>query len=275
MNSSRTFVWLWGLTWLGLLGPALASAMPGTWATDAGVGSNELAITIEVDCPANTFICSVVDGYTDSQASSLSGSGVLEVDSDAGTIQFVTDGNSDLGFGPQPTFHTLAGSDVVFAYLPFAGVPEFMSLEVFATAGPAILPVGFASFAPGDYPVSATLPYALLADVVGDLEFNVPDIVVPAQDVTLTGTLRVLGDTDSDGFMEYELRGLSAQLDLVQAANIGGEPVEISVTSVLTSNLSGEVAYVEPEPVPVFGALGVLFLALVMVISSVLTLRLR
>ena len=275
MNSSRALVWLCGLIGVGLLGPALAGATPGTWATDAGVGSNQLAITIEVDCPADSFICSVVDGYSDSQASSLSGSGVLEVDPDTGTIQFETDGNSDLGFGPQPTFHTLAGSDLIFAYLPFAGVPEFMNLEVFATAGPAILPAGFASFAPGDYPVSATLPYASLVDVVGDLEFNVPDIVVPAQDVALTGTFRVLGDTDSDGFMEYELRDLSAQLDLVQAANIGGEPVEITVTSVLTSNLSGEVAYVVAELVPVFGALGILLLALLMVISSVVTLRLR
>ena len=273
MSTSRLLGWLSGLAWLGFLVPAWASATPGTWATDSGVGSNQLVITIEIDCPAASFICGSVDGYTDIQASSLSGSGTLEIDPAAGTIQFLTDGNSDLGFGPQATFHTLAGSDLIFTYVAFAGVPEFVNIEIFATAGPAILPVGFASFVPGDYPLSASLPYASLVDVVGDLEFNVPDIVVPAQNVTLTGTLRVLGDTNFDGFMEYELRDLSAQLDLVQSAQIAGEPVEISITSVLSSNLSGEVAY--GAPLPVFGAIGLLALAVVLVISSLLSLRSR
>ena len=193
MNSWRIRIGLSGLLFIGLLVPSGASAIQGTWATDSGVGPNALAITIEVECAAANFICDTVDGYTDVQTSSLSGSGILDVDADAGTIQFVTDGLVDLGFGPQQTFHALAGSDLEFGYLPFAGVPEFANLEVFATAGPEILPVGFTALAPGDYPLAATLPYAALVDVVGDLEFNVPDIVVPAQDVALTGILRVLG----------------------------------------------------------------------------------
>lgn len=262
-----------GLVLIGLLVPTWANATPGTWATDSGVGPNELAVTIEVECAAANLICGAVDGYTDTQTSSLSGSGTLEVDADAGTIQFVTDGDADLGFGPQATFHALVGSDLTFGYLPFAGVPEFANLEVFATAGPEILPVGFTALTPGDYPLAATIPYAALVDVVGDLEFNVPDIVVPPQDVALAGTLRVLGDTNSDGFMEYELRSLSAQLELVQSAQIAGESVDITVTSVLTSNLSGEVAYVAPEVVPVFGVVGVLALALLLVGSSLRALR--
>jgi hypothetical protein len=105
---------------------------------------------------------------------------------------------------------------------------------------------------------------------VGDLEFNVPDLVVPEQDVTLTGVFRVAGDTDLDGFVEYEL-DLSTSLLLVQAAQIAGEPVQISVTTQLTTHLSGVVA--QALPVPLLGVAGLLLL--VAVLSGVAAVSLR
>ena len=253
-----------------VMGTAVAHAVSGTWQTDASVGVNQLETTVEVDCPAAGFICAQVDGYSDTQVSTLSGSGSLEIDGGAGTIQLLTDGDVDLGFGLQPSYGFLSGSDLAFDYIPFAGVPEFVSLSTFATAAPLISPSGFASLAVGNYPVSAIVPYAALADVVGDLEFNVPDLVVPEQDVTLTGVFRVAGDTDLDGFVEYEL-DLSTSLLLVQAAQIAGEPVQISVTAQLTTHLSGVVA--QALPVPLLGVAGLLLL--VAVLSGVAAVSLR
>ncbi|MEE3326690.1 MAG: hypothetical protein VX252_05120, partial [Myxococcota bacterium] len=201
---------------------------------------------------------------------SLSGSGSLEIDDGAGTLQFITDGDVDLGFGLQPSYGSLAGEDLDFAYIPFAGVPEFVNLDLFATAAPLISPSGFSSFAVGDYPISETVPYAALADVIGDLEFNVPDLVVPEQDVVLTGFLRVLGDTNLDGFVEYQI-DLATSLVLVQAAQIGGEPVQITVTTQLTTHFSGLVA--QGLPVPVLGGTGLLLLALGLSLSTGLYLR--
>jgi len=253
-----------------MMGTAVAQAVSGTWQTDAAVGVNQLEMTVHVDCPAVGFICDQVDGYSDMQVSTLSGSGSLEIDDDAGTIQFLTDGDVNLGFGLQPSFGFLSGSDLAFGYIPFAGVPEFVNLVTFATAAPLISPSGFSSLAAGNYPVSATVPYAALADVVGDLEFNVPDLVVPEQDVALTGVFRILGDTDLDGFVEYEL-DLSASLVLVQAAQIAGEPVQISVTTQLTTHMSGLVA--QALPVPLLGVAGLLLL--VATLSGVAALSLR
>jgi hypothetical protein len=253
-----------------MMGTTVAQAVLGTWQTDAAVGVNQLEMTVEVDCPAAGFICDQVDGYSDMQVSALSGSGSLEVDGGAGTIQFLTDGDVNLGFGLQPSYGFLSGSDLAFDYIPFAGVPEFVNFTTFATASPLISPSGFSSLAVGNYPVSAVVPYAALADVVGDLEFNVPDLIVPEQDVTLTGVFRVAGDTDLDGFVEYEL-DLSTSLLSVQAAQIAGEPVQISVTAQLTTHLSGVVP--QALPVPLLGTIGILLL--VAVLSGVAATSLR
>ena len=147
---------------------------------------------------------------------------------------------------------------------------EFVNLEIFATAAPLISPSGFSSLAAGNHPITATVPYAALADVIGDLEFNVPDLVVPEQDVVLTGLFRVLGDTDLDGFVEYEVE-LATGLLLVQSAQIGGEPVQISVSTQLTTHFSGRVA--QALPVPVLGFAGMALLASGILLSAGLALR--
>ena len=245
-------------------------ATTGTWQTDAAVGVNQIEMTVEVDCPSAGFICQQVDDYSDSRISALSGSGSLEIDDVAGTLRFLTDGDVDLGFGAQPSYASLDGEDLEFAYIPFAGIPQFANLVVFATSAPLISPSGFSSLATGEYLISETVPYAALADVIGDLEFNVPDLVIPEQDVVLTGFFRVLGDTDLDGFVEYEI-DLSVSLLVVQPAQIGGQAVQISVTSQMTNHFSGTVA--QALPVPLLGMTGSLLLAAGLCLSAGLFLR--
>lgn len=253
-----------------LLWSGSAHATPGTWQTDGAPGANQVVMTVQVQCPSSGFICDQVDGYSDTRTSTLSGSGSMEIDDGAGTIQFLTDGDVDLGFGVQPSFAFLTGEDLEFNYIPFAGIPEFVNLEIFATAAPLISPSGFSSLAAGNHPITATVPYAALADVIGDLEFNVPDLVVPEQDVVLTGLFRVLGDTDLDGFVEYEVE-LATGLLLVQSAQIGGEPVQISVSTQWTTHFSGRVA--QALPVPVLGFAGMALLASGILLSAGLALR--
>ena len=244
---------------LALLPASSSFAQLGTWQTDAGVGSNSLAVTLQISCLSGSFTCSLIDGYADTQLSSLSGSGDLALDVPLGLIQFETDGDENWGTGPQPVYHRLSGSLLTFASLPFAGVPQIANTQVFAAAAPLIPIPGFQNLGPGDYPFTQSIPYASLADVVGDMELNVPDIVVSPQSVTVTGTLRMLGDIDFDGFAEYQLINLSAVLSVQQPGNIGGEPVTLSVTSALTSNLSGEVEI--PVALPALGGAGLFLLS--------------
>lgn len=250
----------WVLVAILLLLPAgAARAQTGTWATDPGVGSNSLTVTIQVSCAAPSFTCSLVDGYADTQVSTLSGSGTLAIDVPQGLLQFDTDGQLDWGIGPQPVYELLTGSTITFVSIPFAGAPQIANSQVFAAANPLIPVPNFQHLTPGDYPFSQSIPYASLADVVGDMELNVPDIVVPPQSVLLAGTLRVLGNVDLDPFIEYELINLSAVLSIQQPGNIGGEPVTLSVTSALTANLSGEVE--GPVALPALGGVGLLVLS--------------
>ena len=244
---------------LAFVAPALAHGQVGTWVTDAGVGTNDLDVTIQISCPAPSFVCSLVDGYANTQTSSLSGSGGLVIDAGLGTLRFASDGQQDWGSGLQSVYNLFTGSGVTFASVPFAGVPQLAGLLVFASSDPLIPVSGFSDLGPGDYPFSQSIPYSSLADIVGDLELNVPDIVSPPQSIQLAGTLRVLGDPDFDGMVEYELTQLSLVQSLLQPGNIGGEPVVISITSSLNANLSGEVA--GPVAVPVLGTGALLFLA--------------
>ena len=208
-----------------LLLPGAAHAQLGTWATDPAVGASDLDVTIQISCAAPSFVCSLVDGYADTQTSSLSGSGGLLVDAPLGTLRFETDGLQDWGTGPQPVYNLFSGGSMIFASVPFAGVPQIASLLVFASSDPLIPVPGFFDLGPGDYPFSQSVPYGLLADIVGDMELNVPDIVSPPQSILLTGTLRILGDIDLDGMVEYELTQFSAVQSLQQPGNIGGELV--------------------------------------------------
>jgi hypothetical protein len=242
-----------------LLVPGAAHAQLGTWATDPAVGASDLDVTIQISCAAPSFVCSLVDGYADTQTSSLSGSGGLLVDAPLGTLRFETDGLQDWGTGPQPVYNLFSGGSMIFASVPFAGVPQIASLLVFASSDPLIPVPGFFDLGPGDYPFSQSVPYGLLADIVGDMELNVPDIVSPPQSILLTGTLRILGDIDLDGMVEYELTQFSAVQSLQQPGNIGGEPVTIAITSALSANLSGEVA--GPVALPALGSLASLLLA--------------
>lgn len=239
--------------------PGLSFAQTGTWVTDAAVGSSQLGVTIQVSCPATSFVCSLVDGYANTRVSTLSGSGGLLVDAALGTLRFESNGLQDWGIGMQPVFSLMSGTGMTFESIPFAGAPEIASLLVFAGSDPLIPIPGFSSLEPGVYAFSQSIPYAVLADIVGDLELNVPDIVIAPQSVSVTGTYRVFGDFDLDGNIEYELRNLSAALSIQQPGNIGGEPVTIAITSALTANLSGEVA--GPVVLPALGGLATLLLS--------------
>jgi hypothetical protein len=235
------------LSWLGIGVPTPVAAE--TWTTDALVGVNQVEFTIDITCPATSFVCDLIDGYSDTRFSTLSGAGGLVFDSVAQSIHFGTDGLQDVGAGPQPAFFTLSGTPMTFATIPFAGIPEIENLLVFSLSDVPIDVPGLSLVAPGDYPFSVLLGEAATADVIGDLELSLPDIVVPAQTVTLAGVVRVLGNVDADSWVEYELLDVTASLDLQLPGNIGGEPVDIDVTASLTANLSGEA----PGPTAVPG----------------------
>jgi len=228
---------------------------------DAGVGISQVEFTLQVTCPAPSFACGLIDGYSDVQTSTLAGSSTFRLDLESELIQFDTDSTQDVGGGPQSAYLTMSGSDLTFASIPFAGVPELANVLVFALSEPPISVPGIGSFTPGDYPFATILSYASLADVVGDLEFILPDLVVPASDVAVSGTFRVLGDVDFDGMVEYELRDMTGTLAVQTAGTIGAEPVTIDVTAVLTANLSGEVPGSSPPGVPAVGPIGLAVLA--------------
>lgn len=255
-----------------LCGAGAAGAEIGTWSTSAAVGINTVDVTISISCPAPTFVCSLVDGYWDMQTATVIGSGTLDLDVVLDEIRFETDGMQDVGVGPQPAFATLSGTPLQFALIPFAGVPEIESLLVFALTNAALFAPGLEMLPPGDHPFSGTLDYAATADVVGDLELTLSDIVVPGQSSAVAGVFRSLGDPDTDGFFEYQLRDYTASVTLQQPGNIGGEPVTITVTADLVANLSGELPGA-PPPVPGVGAWGRLILALALVSGAMLFVR--
>ena len=137
-----------------------------------------------------------------------------------------------------------------------------------ALTDPPIDVPGLAGLSPGDYPFSQTMSYSGLADVVGDLEFILPGIVVPPNDIVLSGVLRVLGDVDLDGRIEYELRGVTGSFVYQVPSTIGGEPVTIQVSGQLTANLSGETLTALPVPTPALGPLGLVLLSLLLSLAG-------
>ena len=250
-----------------------AAAQQGTWATDPIVGTSEVDVTIGISCPAMTFTCSLIDGYGDTQTSTVTGSGTVLIDELLDEIQFETDSMQDVGAGLQPAYVTMSGTPLAFASIPFAGMPEITNLLIFALSNPALATPGLALLPPGDYPFSGTVDYGSTAEVIGDLELILPDIVVPAQAVSLSGTLRILGDVDMDSFVEYEIVDYTASVTIQFPGNIAGEPVDITVTSDLVANLSGEVA--GPVLVPALGDWARIFLALAMAGGAMLVIRSR
>ena len=112
------------------------------------------------------------------------------------------------------------------------------------------------------------MSYSALADVVGDLEFILPGIVVPPNDVDLSGVLRVLGDIDQDGTIDYQLRDVTADFAYQVPSTIGGEPVTIKVTGKLTANLSGETLTVLPIPTLALGPVGLLLLSMLLSVAG-------
>ena len=101
---------------------------------------------------------------------------------------------------------------MIFASIPFAGVPKIANPLVLALTNPPIGVPGLADLSPGDYDFSQAMSYSALADVEGDLEFILPGIVVPPDDIFVRGVLRILGDVDQDGTIECELRNLNGKL---------------------------------------------------------------
>jgi hypothetical protein len=240
------------MTWAGA-----ALAAPATWQTDGAVGPNEVVYTLQLGCANPGFVCSLVDGYVDSDVSTVVGSGTFALDALLGELQFDSESSQDVGAGPQPAYLTMSGSDVLFANVPFAGVPEITNVLVFALSNPIITAVGFDLLTPGDYPFSQIVRYSGSGTVFGDLEFTLgPSIVVPPSDITLSGTLRVLGDVDLDGNVEYELRDVTGSFAFQNTTTISGESVVVDVAASLTANLSGETAGPPVAPVPLMGPLG-------------------
>jgi hypothetical protein len=258
---------------IGLSNSALAA--PATWQTDAGVGPNEVVYTLELICPNPGFVCDLIDGYVDADTSTVTGAGSFQLDALLGELQFDQDSSQDVGSGPQPAYLTLAGSDVAFANVPFAGVPQIRDLLVFALSSPLIPVVGFDLATPGDYPFAQMLSYSGSGTVFGDLEFVLgPAIVVPPSNIAVNGTFRVLGDVDMDGFTEYELVDVTASFSFQNLTTIGGEVVVVDVTADLTVNLSGETQ-APPAPVPVLGLLGTLLLVALQAGSVFVALSMR
>jgi hypothetical protein len=248
--------------------PASARALGGVWATDASVGANEVDYRLQLTCPATSLVCSLVDGYDDTQTSSMTGNGTLSVDSVAGTFVVGADSSQDVGSGAQPAYLTLSGSDLTYPTIPFAGVPELVNILVFALTNSAVAPTGLDLETPGDYPFSETLSYSGLAGVVGDLEFILPGIVVPPDDILVSGVFRVLGDLDSDGGVDFEIRDVTVTFVVQSPATIGGEPVTVDITADMTLNLLGELGSPGGAAVPTTGRWGLTALALALAICG-------
>jgi hypothetical protein len=232
-----------------LLFPGALRAAPGTWTTDDAVGPNRVDFRLQLSCPDAGLVCSLIDGYDDTQTSTTTGGATLDLDAGSDVLLFDSDSTQDVGAGAQPAYLTLQGSDLTFANVPFAGVPELVNVLVFALSSPPVAVPGLSLAVPGDTPFSETFSYSGLADVFGDLEFILPGIVVPPDDVVLSGVVRVLGDVDMDGFTEIELRGVTGTFALQNQTTIEGASVTVDVTADLEMNLSGEVEGA-PSPVP-------------------------
>ena len=219
------------------LGASRVLADQGSWLVAPGVGPNEVTYTVDIVCTTGGLVCDALDGYQDAQTASLTGLGRLDLDPDAGTLQFLSDGSENLdGMGLVPVFTRVFQTDLDFAAIPFIGAPQVREGRVFATGNPVIALGG--ALSPGDHPFSVAIPYAALADVIGPVDAWLPTLEVAPGDVTLSGTLRVLGISPI-GTVTYEIRDVSASLLVQNPAQLLGEDVVVEVTTELTMNLVG------------------------------------
>jgi hypothetical protein len=255
----RWFPAVFSLFWIALL-PGSVEAITGSWTTSPAVGPNQIVYTLDLTCPNPGFVCDLIDGYSDQDTSAATGLGSVEVDDGLDQIQFLSDSTQDVGSGPQDGYTTLTGTDVAFANIPFAGVPEITNLLVFALTNPQIPASGLDLSTPGDTPFSQTINYSGSGLVTGDLEFILgPNIIVPPADILVSGTFRSLGDVGSNGTLDYEIRDMTATFALQNLTTIGGENVTVDVTANMTLNLAGEVG--TPVNVPLMGPIPLALLA--------------
>lgn len=207
--------------------------------------TNEVVYTLAISCTTGGLVCDALDAYSDVQVATLSGSGEVDIDSVAGTLQFLQNGIEDVGSGPQAAYADVAATDMTFAEIPFVGQPMTQDGVVFALSNPLFDAGG--PLATGSYPVSALVSYSALADIIGPVDAWVPKIVVTPQDVTVNGTLRVLALL-GNGEIFYRLEDLTATMVIANPTTLLGESVTVTVTADMTLNLVGNTLQGVPAP---------------------------
>lgn len=221
---------------------AVAEVFP--WQTDSAVGSSDVSVTLDLVCIGGGLVCDLIDQYEDTQTASLSGVGEIDVDDVTNTIQFQQDSSQNLGLGLIPAYSTLLAGDLTFAEIPLTGVPMTESGVIFAITNPAVSVPGLDLTAPGDYAFTGAIDYAMIADIVGDLDLLIPMLISTPDTVTLSGVLRVLAVGD------VEIRNATGTLNFQETVSLLGEMPTLVVTAALTLNLSVDVPLAIPALSP-------------------------
>ena len=230
--------------------PGLGQADLAPWETLLAE-PNEVVYTLDISCVGGGLVCGALDAYEDVQVATVSGSGEVDIDAAAGTLQFQQNGSQDVGAGLQSAYAQVDATDLTFAEIPFIGEPMTESGVVFALSNPLFSAGG--AIAPGSYPLSAVVSYSALADIVGPVDAWVPEIVVTPQDVTVDGTLFVLALLPN-GQIYYRLQDLTATMVVSNPTTLLGESVTVTVTAEMTLNLTGNT--LEGVPAPGLGGWG-------------------
>ncbi len=248
-----------------LLAAVMIAAVPRTavadvfpWQTDVAVGPSDVEITLDLLCMGGGLVCDLLDSYADTQTAVLSGSGDIDIDDVADTIQFQQDSSQDLGMGPIPAYSTTTASDLTFAEIPFTGIPMTEAGVVFGTTNPPISVPGLDLTAPGNYPFSGAVDYAMIADVVGDLDVQIPMLISTPSSVTLSGVLTVLPNGS------VELRDVIGTLNFQDTVALLGEIPTLVVDADLTLNVSVELPPII-IPIPALSRGGLVMLAGLMI----------
>lgn len=211
---------------------------------------NRVDYTLDISCSGTGLVCEALDAYTDTQLASVSGSGEVDLDLVAGTLQFLQDGTQDVGSGPQASYATLDVADLVFAEIPFVGAPATEGGVVFALANP-IFDAG-TPLSVGTHPISVLVSYAALADIVGPVDAYIPEIQQGPTDVLLSGELEVTALLPGGG-IAYSLNDLTGTLQVSNPTTLLGEDVVVTVTADMTLNLSGNNFTPGFTPLPALG----------------------
>lgn len=246
-------------------GPARADVAP--WATLLNE-TNEVVYTLDISCTTGGLVCDALDAYSDVQVASVSGSGEVDIDRVAGTLQFLQDGTQDVGSGPQASHAQVDASDLTFAEIPFVGEPVTQDGVVFALSNPLFDAGG--PLAPGTYPLSAVVSYSALADIIGPVDAWVPEIVVTPQNVTVEGNLVVLALLATNEIF-YRFEDVTATMMVSNPTTLLGESVTVTVTADMTLNLAGNTF--QGFPVPALGGWGVALAIAGLGISGIASVR--